>query len=71
MLKSILKLAGTQQLSKDEQKTIVAGRPNPGSCVDSNIDCTNTGNAGCPVNQGCYVQSPDLPVYAICQCLKK
>ena len=71
MLKNILKLDGAQQLSKNDQKNIFAGRPNPGSCVDSNIDCTNTGNAGCPVNQGCYIQSPDLPIVALCQCIKK
>ena len=71
MLKNILKLDGAQQLSKKDQKNIFAGRPGPGPCVDSNIDCTATGNAGCPVNQGCYIQSPDGPVVALCKCIKK
>lgn len=70
MLKNILNLEGAKKVSNADQKVIQGGRPAPGSCVDSNIVCTTVGNAGCPVNQGCYIQSPDSN-YAICQCIKK
>jgi len=66
MLKNILNLEGAQQLTSAEQKSINGGIVWP--CVDSNRVCTNTGNAGCPRGQGCFIQDPDV-MYAICQCL--
>ena len=58
-------------LSKAEQKMINGGIIPPGRCVDSNIDCTNIGNAGCPnPKEGCYILGPDSNE-ARCQCLKK
>ncbi len=68
MKKSILNLVGSQELSKKELKATLGGRPPFGPCTDSNIVCTNVGNSGCPVGQGCYLQDPDSN-YAICQCL--
>jgi hypothetical protein len=68
MLKNILKLDGAQRVSNADQKAIQGGRPIV--CTDSNIVCTNVGNAACPVNQGCFIQSPDSN-YAICQCIKR
>lgn len=68
MLKNILNLDGAQKLTNADQKTIQGGRP--GICTDSNIVCTGVGNAGCPVNQGCYIQDPDS-TYAICKCLPR
>lgn len=69
MLKNILNLEGAQLVSNADQKSIQGGRPPISACKDSNIVCTNTGNAGCPVNQGCFIQDADSN-YAICKCLK-
>lgn len=69
MLKNILNIEGAQKLTNSEQKAINGGRPAPGPCVDSNIVCTNTGNAGCPIGQGCELIDNGGPVYAICKCL--
>lgn len=69
MKKSILNLRGAQELTKNEQKEVLGGRPPyPGPCVNSNLQCLN--NPGiCPVGQGCEVQLDDTNgVYALCKC---
>lgn len=68
MLKNILGLAGAEQLSKNEQKSINGGIILP--CVDSEIVCTGIGNAACPRGQGCFLLGSESDA-AICQCLKK
>ena len=67
MKKTILNVAGAQELTKNEQKSINGG-VGP-RCTDSNIECTNVGNSACPTGQGCFLLDPDS-LYALCKCLK-
>ena len=69
MIKNILNLEGAQKLTNEEQKSINGGI-GAGPCVNSNKVCTNTGNAGCPRGQGCFLFDDDItPAYALCMCL--
>lgn len=68
MLKNILGLAGAEQLSKNDQKSINGGIGN-WPCVSSNKLC-GTGGVLCPKGQGCELVDDGVnPLYGICKCL--
>jgi len=55
MLKNILKLKGTQELTKQDQKSINGGVFGPGGCYSPNI-CGSAGGVPCknPNDSLCY-----------------